>query len=287
VVVDAVRTFSAADVAELRPGHVIARVEGVPVERAIGELAGRASTPRERDWALQHVLAGPRSGIQRIERREGDRLVALRIERGAAPANGPALLGRRMGEERDIGYLRVRIGAAGDRFAEHFDAALQYLKDTRGLILDLRENAAPGSREVTLAVLSRFVTAQAPWQVRERRGHARVTDTVAPRGEAYGAPVVVLVDRWTAGEGEALAAGMVAVAHARIIGTRTAGLRGELGTVQLPNSGIEVRFPEEKVFLPGGTPRETLVPSLLVDLAAPSGGPGDPILYQALKVFER
>ncbi len=281
------RTFSAADVAELRPGHVIARVEGAPVERAIGERVGSAPTARERDWALQHVLAGPRSGIQRIERREGDRRVTLRIERGAAPANGPALLGRRMGEERDIGYLRVRIGAPDDRFAEHFDAALQSLKDTRGLILDLRENAGPGSRDVTLAVLSRFVTAHAAWQVRGRRGHARVTDTVAPRGEAYGAPVVVLVDRWTAGEGEALAAGMGAVAHARLIGTRMAGLRGELGAVRLPNSGIEVRFPEEKVFLPGGTPRETLVPSLLVDLAAPSGGPGDPILYQALKSFDR
>src|SRR5260221_11884870 len=82
VVVDAVRTFSAADVAELRPGHVIARVEGVPVERAIGELAGRASTPRERDWALQHVLAGARSGIQGIARGEGERLVARRNGRG-------------------------------------------------------------------------------------------------------------------------------------------------------------------------------------------------------------
>jgi hypothetical protein len=28
-------------------------------------------------------------------------------------------------------------------------------------------------------------------------------------------------------------------------------------------------------------------PSVRVDLSAPSGGPGDPILYQALKLFDR
>ena len=36
-----------------------------------------------------------------------------------------------------------------------------------------------------------------------------------------------------------------------------------------------------------GVPREQVKPTMPVDLSAPSGGPGDPILYQALKVFER
>ena len=38
--------------------------------------------------------------------------------------------------------------------------------------------------------------------------------------------------------------------------------------------------------LPDGTPRESLQPDIAVDLAAPKGGPGDPILYQALKLLE-
>jgi carboxyl-terminal processing protease len=96
----------------------------------------------------------------------------------------------------------------------------------------------------------------------------------------------LLVDRWTAGEGEALAAGLQAVARARLIGTRMAGLRGELRDVRLPHSGIVVRFPAQRTFLPDGRPRETLTPEILVDLALPQGGPGDPILYQALKMLE-
>jgi hypothetical protein len=95
------------------------------------------------------------------------------------------------------------------------------------------------------------------------------------------------VDRWTAGDGEALAAGLAAVAGARLVGTRMAGMRGELREVRLPHSGIAVRFPAERLLHVDGTPREALRPAIEVDLAAPAGGPGDPILYQALKLFER
>jgi carboxyl-terminal processing protease len=123
--------------------------------------------------------------------------------------------------------------------------------------------------------------------MRETRAGARSTDSVAPRSPAYRAPLVVLVDRWTAGEGEALAMGLAAAAKARLIGTSMAGLRGEAAESRLPHSGIVVRFPAQKTFHPDGTPRELWKPSVPVDLAAPQGGPGDPILYQALKLLER
>jgi hypothetical protein len=77
------------------------------------------------------------------------------------------------------------------------------------------------------------------------------------------------------------------VANARLVGTRMAGLRGELREARLPHSGIVVRYPGEKVFHVDGTPRERLRPHVPVDLAAPNGGPGDPILYQALKLLEK
>jgi hypothetical protein len=65
-----------------------------------------------------------------------------------------------------------------------------------------------------------------------------------------------------------------------------AGFRGELTEVVLPHSRIAVRFPGARALLADGTPREALQPAIAVDLAAPSGGPGDPILYQGLKAFE-
>lgn len=288
--VESVRTYGDADVAGLRPGLVITRVGNVPVDRIVRERLGSttASIPAQ-EWALRHALNGPAQGAYRLEVRDGRRSTTLEIERGnAAKNNGPIVIGRRMGEERDLGYLRLRLGADDARLAEHFDAALHSLRDTRALIVDLRENVGPGSRAVTQAILGRFVGAPAPWQLREPRGQPKVTDSVAPRsGALYRKPVVVLVDRWTAGEGEALAAGLAAVAGARLVGTKTAGLRGDTREVRLPHSGITVRFPAEKTFLVSGEPRESLRPHVPVDLAAPSGGPGDPILYQALKLLER
>ena len=65
-----------------------------------------------------------------------------------------------------------------------------------------------------------------------------------------------------------------------------AGLRGDLRELRLPESGIVLRFPAARVFHPNGTPREVVRPAVPVDIVRPSGGPGDPILYQALKLLE-
>ncbi|MBZ0251337.1 MAG: hypothetical protein K8F93_16905, partial [Burkholderiales bacterium] len=56
--------------------------------------------------------------------------------------------------------------------------------------------------------------------------------------------------------------------------------------LRLPASGIVLRYPALRVFHANGTPREVVRPAVPVDIVAPSGGPGDPILYQALKLLE-
>ena len=288
-VVESVRTFGDADVAGLHAGQLITHVQGVPVEAALRRKLGDgvAQVP-DMEWALRRVLAGPRTGTQRLQVRDGARAAIVDVERTApGPSTTPALLARRMGDERDIGYIRVRVGAADGAFVSHFDAAMSHMAGTRGLIVDLRDVAGPGPRETTLAILSRFAREPSAWQVRQV-GRRRETDVVRPEGTAYAAPIAVLVDRWTAGEAEALAAGLESVARARIVGTQMAGLRGELREVTLPASGMALRFPAERTYsASSGVPRESIRPSLAVDLAAPSGGPGDPILYQALKLFER
>lgn len=285
--VEAVRAFGDADVAGLKPGHRVTRIDDRPVDKAVADrLNGGAANAEARDWALRHALAGPRAGIMRLEAADGDSRRVFEIARArTATAHGPALVARRVGDQRDLGYVRIR-SYDDPRALEQFEGALHNLADTRGLIFDLRDATGPASREVTRAILGHFTATETRWQLRERPGTQRVADMVAPRGERYRAPVVVLVDRWTAGEGEALAAGLAAVSKARLVGTPMAGLRGELRQVTLPHSGIVLAFPGERTYHVDGTPRERLKPHVAVDLAAPSGGPGDPILYQALKLLE-
>jgi carboxyl-terminal processing protease len=224
--VEAVRVFSDADVAGVRPGKRLTEIGDIAVERAVRERLRHApKDAQEAEWALRRLLAEQNHG-------------------GAARGSGSqAITARRIGEERDLGYIRLRLGLAEPRFDEQLQAAFEQVRGTRALIVDLRDNV-------------------------------------------YAGPVVVLIDRWTAGEAETLAAGLVAVAHAELIGTRTAGLRGEAAQVRLPRSGFIVSFPGERAFTPDGTPRGALAPAVEIDLAAPKGGPGDPILYQALKRLE-
>lgn len=294
-VIEAVRTYGEADMAGLRPGQVIRSLGDLPVQRAVRDRldAARAATTTARDWALQHALAGPRIGTLRIEVAEARGPKTYEIARGApSTLVNPPFLARRVGEGRDVGYLRIKAPLDDALLATHFDGAMSHLADTRGLILDLREATGPfadasRARANALAILNRFAPRPEPWQAREPRSGERVVDLATPHAKPYTRPVVVLVDRWTAGEGEALAVGLQAAAGARLVGTRMAGLRGEQREVRLIRSQVSLRFPSQRTFRPDGTPRESVVPDVLVDLAAPKGGPGDPILYQGLKLFEK
>lgn len=293
-VIVAVRAGSVADVAGLAPGMRVAAVRGSPVEQAVRTLLPRAmhAEPRARDWALRRLLAGPWAGSLSLDVLASGRARHVEIEREDRPAGTlPPLIARRIGEERDLGYLRVKDNLRDAGLVAHFDAALQHLRNTRGLLVDLRETASGGEPEVARALLARFAQTPTPWIVRRPRADRHLPEArperIAPRGPfTYGAPVAVLVDRWTAGEGESLAIGLEAVARATIVGTAMAGLRGQPQRIVLPASGLGVRFPAERVFHVNGTPREAIRPALPVDIVSPNGGPGDPILYQGLKLLD-
>lgn len=290
----AVRAGSVADVAGAVPGMRVLAIQGVAVEKAVRGLLRRSrqADPRARDWALRRLLAGPWAGTLAIEVADAGRPRRLEIERrDQPPAGTQPLIARRVGEDRALAYLRLKNNLGDAGLVQHFDAALQQLRATRGLILDLRETHSGGSHEVARALLGRFVSAESPWIVRIPRGAgaaaAMPAESVAPRGPfAYGGRIVVLVDRWTAAEGESLAVGLEAAARATLVGTPMAGLRGDARALRLPASGIVLRFPATRVLHPNGTPRESVRPAVAVDIVSPSGGPGDPILYQALKLLE-
>ncbi len=293
-IIAAVRASSVADVAGAVPGMRVVAIQGTPVDQAVRKLLRRSrqADPRARDWALRRLLAGPWSGALAVEAAFAGRSRSLAIERQDVPPAGTApLIARRIGEDRALAYLRLKDNLGDASVVQHFDAALQHLRTTRGLILDLRETQSGGSPEVARALLGRFVTAETPWIVRAPRpapGSREIpAERVSPRGPfTYTGRTLVLVDRWTAGEGESLAVGLESAAKATLVGTQMAGLRGQGRELRLPASGIVLRYPAARVFHANGTPREVVRPAVPVDIVAPSGGPGDPILYQALKLLE-
>jgi C-terminal processing protease CtpA/Prc len=285
-----VRRGSEAEKAGLRAGMTITSVNGAAVDKAVQGRLGQGLTrvdPAARDWALRVLLAGRHDeepGLQ-VEGVAGE----IRLGRGQAPAPKHRLEATRL--PSGIGLIRLANSLGDDGLIADFDAALLELRDTRGLVLDLRDTPSGGNTTIARAIMGRFVEAEAPYQrhaspAEERQYGVKRTwvEIVAPRGPfAYRAPVAVLVSHWTGSMGEGLAIGMDAIGAATVVGTRMAGLLGATYGVRLAHSGITFHAPAETLFHVNGTPREDFVPPVLVDLATSHAS--DPILEAGLAVI--
>jgi hypothetical protein len=85
--------------------------------------------------------------------------------------------------------------------------------------------------------------------------------------------------------GEGMAIGFDAMQRAQIVGTPMARLRGGTEGFELPKTGIPVHLPTYRLYHVNGTPRETFVSSIEVDLTR-SRTAGDAILERALQTFD-
>jgi carboxyl-terminal processing protease len=173
-----------------------------------------------------------------------------------------------------------------------FDQALLALRDAPGLLIDLRNTPSGGNTSVARGILGRFVEREMPYQKHALPSEERETgirrswlELVSPRGPfAFQHPVVVLVGHWTGSMGEGLAIGFDGTGRGTVVGTPMAGLMGATYHVTLPNTGIGLNVPAERLYHVNGTPREAFRPAVLVDIL--QGGPNeDVVLAAALRIL--
>ena len=144
-------------------------------------------------------------------------------------------------------------------------------------------------------IMGRFIRRDMPYQKHSIPAEERQYGTkrswielVSSRGEfTYTAPVVVLVNHWTGSMGEGIAIGMDGVKRATIVGTEMARLVGATSSIKLPNTGIGVNFPTEKLFHVNGSPRESFVPPVHIDLLKVYRGGGDVIMREGVRRLKR
>lgn len=267
-----VRAGSEAERAGVRAGMEVIAIGGRPVREAAAEHLPRAlSRPDANadDVALRAALAGRQDAAVRLELAgaRGERTIA-EFRPGVYDRPEAPLTFRRL--EGNVGYVRIHNSLGDTRLIAAWDAALEALRDTRGLVLDLRDTPGGGNTTVGRAILGRLLADERPYQRHElaaeeaRHGVRRVwVEHVAPRGPfTYARPMAVLVGRWTASMGEGLAIGLDATGRARVIGTPMAGLQGALYDVVLPRTRLTVRIPMERLYHVDGTPREAWTPRI-------------------------
>jgi carboxyl-terminal processing protease len=291
-VVTDVRAGSAAEQVGLRPGMVVRTIGGRPVEKVVRGWVPRTlrkPDPAARDWALRMALAGTHAEAVRLTADADGEVFSYTFTPGVERPTAPLTV-RFLPD--DIGYVRVNNSLSRADLIAAFDSAMTELRAARGLILDLRDTPSGGNTTVARAIMGRLVETERPYQRHElpfdnrAYGVRRVwVEYVAPRGPfTYTRPIVVLVGRWTGSMGEGLAIGLDGMKRATVVGTPMARLRGAVSERDLPNTGIAVRIPTERLMHIDGTPRETFVPPVVV---AP-GPPGEDVaLKRAVDLLVR
>jgi carboxyl-terminal processing protease len=293
VFIQEVKGGSSAEKAGLEAGMRVTTFNGEPIEEAVRRRAPRFLSepdPEARSWALQTALTGRQDGqpVRLGILRHG---VSEQIEYlPAHPPAAAALSARRLGGT--YAYIRFHnsLGDAGTIRA--FDQALDQLKSSKGLILDLRDTPSGGTSLVARGIMGRLVRSESPYQKHELVSEARSkgiprrwVEYVSPRGDPFTVPLVILVGRWTGSMGEGLAIGLNATRNAPVVGTPMARMLGALGEIKLPASGIVVRIPTERLYHVNGTTREAFLPHPPQESAVP-GGDQDKALQTGLSILE-
>jgi carboxyl-terminal processing protease len=292
-----VRAGSDAQKGGVKPNDVVMGIDYTPITEAVEARLGRSyphSTPAARDWALRAVLAGRHNAARLLQLQDGDTIRAVSL---AAPDQFGSQAAEPVSHSRiapGIGYVRFNDSLGGDSTIVAFDRALADLRDTRALILDLRDTPSGGNSTVARAILGRFVSRELPYQRHVLPSEERDTgvrrswlELVSPRGPfRYQRPVAVLVGHWTGSMGEGIAIGFDATRAGTVVGTPMAGLLGATEHYVLPRTGIGLNLPVERLYHVNGTPREAFRPRVLVDVAAASSA-ADPFVAAGLRALAR
>lgn len=148
-----------------------------------------------------------------------------------------------------------------------FDKEMAALSPDKPLRIDLTSTPSGGNTVVARAIMGWFVLKPAPYQIHRSPAEERRTgiprqwiEQVLPREGKYRAALpTIRVGRWSGSMSEGLAVGFHAFG-ARVEGEPMAGLLGAIEDIRLPNSGLVIKLPTERLSAVDGTAREQFVP---------------------------
>ncbi|MEO6405118.1 MAG: S41 family peptidase [Ferruginibacter sp.] len=277
-VITEVRKNFGAEVAGVLPGMEVVAVNDIPVLKAIEPFIGKAlrSTDTEaKNYALRLLLAGNHTHSRKLT------LLSKQETKDYFPDGTHSLLEHvsyaamiESNIKNSIGYIKINNCLFDNELIAVFDSTMQLMKNTRSLILDLRETPSGGNTSVARAILGWFTNKEQIYQKHELYAEQKETgiirswfEIVSPRkNKYYNMPVVLLVDHWTGSIAEGITIAFDGMKRAKIIGTKMAGLNGAGQTFEMPNSKIRFTFPVERLYHITGLPRENFLPSMLIDL---------------------
>jgi carboxyl-terminal processing protease len=254
---------SPAAAAGIRPGDVIATIDGVPVNTTtlvdtIGRMRGKEGTSVK----IGILREGSAEPLQFTLKRSRVELHSVRAE----------LL------EPGMGY--VRISQFSETTGDDLDAALKDLRKRngaalKGLVLDLRNNPG-GVLEAAVSVSDTFLDAGIIVTAKGRTPDSKFEMDATPGDALNGAPIVVLVNGGSASAAEIVAGALKDNHRAKLMGRTTFG-KGSVQTV-IPLSGDRaIKLTTSLYYTPSGVSinHRGIVPD--IELARDPKPPAEPV----------
>jgi carboxyl-terminal processing protease len=229
---------SPAAVAGIRPGDIIATIDGVPVNTTtltdtIGRMRGKEGTTVK----IGILRAGSSEPLQFNLKRSRVELRSVKSE----------LL------EPGIGY--VRISQFSETTGDDLEAEMKALRKRngtplKGLVLDLRNNPG-GVLEAAVSVSDAFLDSGVIVTAKGRTAESKFEMDATPGDDLNGAPIVILVNGGSASAAEIVAGALKDNHRAKLMGRTTFG-KGSVQTV-IPLSGNRaVKLTTSLYYTPSG-----------------------------------
>lgn len=268
--ITAVRQGSPAEAAGVQPGDSLAAIGDTATGAAVAAFwaeQGLEPTDARAGHGVRVLAAGRRDRPRDLTIRDVagvERRLTLPNLYAAAPGERPPV-----SAYQADGALVIRFNNSlgDDATVPAFDAAMADARPGQPIVLDITDTASGGNTVIARAIMGWFVDAPAAYQIHNLPAEERETgvprqwiEQVLPRpGKRHRGTVTVRVGRWTGSMGEGLAVGFDALG-ADVVGGPMAGLLGAIQDVRLPNSGMVIKLPTERLYAVDGTPRESFIP---------------------------
>jgi C-terminal processing protease CtpA/Prc len=299
-IITEVRKGFSADKAGVKNGMEVISINGIPIGHAVNSRIGKCINSIDdeiKNYALRQLLAGTYLTQRVIVVKQNGQTATINLDQGNGNITDNFKYNSLLDFKtinNDIGYIKFNNSLGEPDVIQLFDSALYQLKNTRALIIDLRETPSGGNTFVAEGIMSRFIKTEMPYQkhiLPDKDKKFKIKKSwfafVFPRGSfTYEKQVIVLVNHWTGSMGEGIAIGFDALIKAKIVGTKMAGLNGAINRFQTSKTKIPYSFPTEQLYHINGTPRETFTPTNLIDLTnSKYKDIDDPILIEGINVI--
>lgn len=299
-IVTEVRKGFSADKAGVKNGMEIISINGIPIEQAVNNRIGKCITYTDtevKNYALRQLLAGTYLTHRVIVLKQNGKITSLNLDQASGNLTDTykynSLLDFKT-IDNNVGYIKFNNSLGQTDVIQLFDSALFQLKNTKALIIDLRETPSGGNSIVARGIMGRFITTEMTYQ-KHMLPNEEIAfkikrswfEIVSPRGSfTYDKQVVVLVNHWTGSMGEGITIGFDVLGKAKIVGTKMAGLNGAINGFKTSKIKIPYSFPTEQLYHINGSPRETFSPANLIDLAnSKYKNIDDPVLYEGINII--